>query len=289
MSATFDRAAEDLGNIVGLEHVNVQIDDQRLSTIFYVMGLGLTRDPYLQTGIGNMWINVGRSQFHLPTGTPQVVRGRVGLVLPDREALLERLTKVKGELDGTQFSFTEGDDYVDATSPWGNRLRLHEPDPRFGPRTLGMPYVQFDVPVGTAAGIAKFYKKVLGSDAKARSDKGGAYARCPVGQYQDLIFRETDAPIPDYDGHHLQVYLANFSSPHAKLAKLGLVTEESDQFQYRFKDIVDTDSGKVLFTIEHEVRSMTHPLFGRPLVNRNPYQTNQAFAPGHEDWRLVPA
>ena len=32
------------------------------------MGLGLTRDPYLMTGVGNMWINVGRSQFHLPTG-----------------------------------------------------------------------------------------------------------------------------------------------------------------------------------------------------------------------------
>ena len=36
---------EDVGNIVLLEHVNVQIPDQALATLFYVMGLGLTRDP----------------------------------------------------------------------------------------------------------------------------------------------------------------------------------------------------------------------------------------------------
>jgi hypothetical protein len=28
--------------------------------------------------------------------------------------------------------------------------------------------------------------------------------------------------------------------------------------------------GKRLFTVEHEVRSATHPMFMRPLVNRNP-------------------
>ena len=79
----FNRAAEDLGNIVALEHVNVLVPDQHLATLFYVMGLGLTRDPYLMTGVTNMWINIGRSQFHLPVGKPQVLRGRVGLVLPD--------------------------------------------------------------------------------------------------------------------------------------------------------------------------------------------------------------
>ena len=47
-------------------------------------------------------------------------------------------------------------------------------------------------------------------------------------------------------------------------------------------------SGKVLFTVEHEVRSMRHPLYARPLVNRNPEQTNRLYAPGHEElsWSL---
>src|SRR3954453_9557179 len=47
MQQTFDRTAEDLGNAIHLEHVNVTIPDQRLATQFYVVGLGLTRDPYL--------------------------------------------------------------------------------------------------------------------------------------------------------------------------------------------------------------------------------------------------
>jgi len=44
---------------------------------------------------------------------------------------------------------------------------------------------------------------------------------------------------------------------------------EKVEHQYRFKDIVDLDDGKVLFTIEHEVRSTSHPLYGRQLVNRS--------------------
>ena len=41
----FDRSAEDLGNIVELGHVNVTVPDQTKATAFYLMGLGLTRDP----------------------------------------------------------------------------------------------------------------------------------------------------------------------------------------------------------------------------------------------------
>ena len=42
------------------------------------------------------------------------------------------------------------------------------------------------------------------------------------------------------------------------------------------------DNGKLLFKIEHEVRSLTHPLYARPLVNRNPAQNNREYAPGHD-------
>jgi len=83
MATHYDRTRQDLGNIVLLEHVNVTIPDQRLATIFYLSGLGLTRDPYLMAGIENMWVNVGRSQFHLPSRGTQVLRGHVGIVIPD--------------------------------------------------------------------------------------------------------------------------------------------------------------------------------------------------------------
>lgn len=285
MEMEYDRAAEDLGNAVALEHVNVCVPDQRLANVFYVGGLGLTRDPYLQTGIDNMWINVGRSQFHLPTNPAQVLRGHVGLVLPDREALLHRLAAVKTDLEGTDFAVIEEDAFVEVTSPWGNRLRCFEPDPSFGAITLGMPYVEFDVPLETAAAIARFYREILGILVEVGEDLNGCVARCSVGHHQDFVFRETDRPLPAYDGHHVQIYLADFSGPHRKLKEYDLIIQESNQWQYRFKDLVDPDSAEAVFTLEHEIRSMTHPLYARPLINRDPDENNRNFAAGHENQR----
>src|SRR5260221_223218 len=179
MQAAYDRSAEDVGNVVALEHVNVRIPDQQIATVFYVTGLGLTRDPYIMTGIDNMWINVGRSQFHLPTGKAQVLRGRTGIVLPDREALLRRLARVRQPLADTSFDFREHNSFVEVTSACGNLIRCHAAEPRFG-------------------------------------------------------------------------------------------------------QIVDPPSVKPLFTNSHEVRSSRHPLYNRPLLNRNPEQTNTNYAPGHD-------
>ncbi|MGH6968322.1 MAG: hypothetical protein ACREEN_04375, partial [Stellaceae bacterium] len=246
MAQRYDRAAEDLGNLVALEHVNVQIPDQVVSTLFYVTGLGLTRDPYVMTGTENMWINVGRSQFHLPTGKPQVLRGHVGLVLPDRTALLGRLAKVERRLAGTDFGFCALNDHVEVVSPWGNRLRCYEPDPpRFGRIALGMPYVEFEVPPGSADGIVRFYRQALVAPATVEDSGQGRAARIAVGVDQEFVFRETEGAQPPYDGHHVQIYLADFSGPHRWLSERGLVFEESDQHQYRLKDIVDPEDGRV--------------------------------------------
>jgi hypothetical protein len=274
---TYDRTREDLGNIVALEHVNLSHDNQQHAILFYVVGLGLTRDPYVVVGLENMWVNVGRNQFHLPTRGKQVLRGRIGVVLPDLDAAVKRLDRVAKPLAGTAFSFKRGDGFVDATCPWGNRIRLHAPAPEFGTATLGIPYVQFDVPRGAAPGIVRFYREMLDVPAEVQTREGAPAAVVTTGRTQRMIYRETGAEVPPYDGHHVQVYVADFSGPHAKLNERGLVFEESDQYQYRFKDLIDPGTGKVLYTIEHEVRSVTHPLYGRELVNRNPNQTNLAY------------
>jgi len=278
-----DRAAQDIGNIVNLGHVNVCIDDQHVATHYYVTGLGFTRDPFLNTGARNMWINVGMSQFHLPMGAPEVLRGVIGLVAPDREALLERLTHVRKALAGTKFEFRENNDCVETVCPWGNRIHMHTPDQeRFGRIQLGIPYVRFDVRPGTAARIARFYREIIRAPADVIKNGAGPEARVQVGEKQYLYFRETDAPERPYDRHHVQIYIADFSGPHRRLSDLGLVTAESNEYEYRFKDIIDLDSREVLFTVEHETRSKTNPMYGRPLVNRNPAQTNIDYKPGHD-------
>lgn len=198
----FNRATEDVGNIIEFGHVNLRVADQQQATIFYAMGLGLTRDPYQRVGIDNAWMNVGSSQFHLPMGRAEVLRGVVGLVMPDLDGLLARLGQIAPLLTGTQFGFERHGDVVLATCPWGNRIRVHAPDTaQFGPLRLGMPYVEVDCAPGTAAGIARFYTEVLGALASAGEDGRGAFARISAGLNGRLLFRETARPLPAYDGH----------------------------------------------------------------------------------------
>jgi hypothetical protein len=95
--------------------------------------------------------------------------------------------------------------------------------------------------------------------------------------------------VEDRDQNRYNLPAADFSGPHRRLAAKGLIVQESDQHQYLFQDIVDPDGGRVLFTVEHEVRSMKHPLYLRPLVNRNPSQSIMRYAPGEDarNWALA--
>jgi hypothetical protein len=289
MQQSFDRAAEDVGNSVHLEHVNVNISSQHHASLFYVAGLGLTRDPYLMVSDDNMWVNVGRSQFHLPSGKATVLRGHAGLVISGRQALLQRLAAVRGKLEGTKFAFSEHNDYVEAICPWGNRIHVHEPDAkRFGRITLGIPYVEFGVPPDTAEAIARFYREMI--SVPVEIVENGSVARVLVGNNQHLLFRETDRPLPEFEDHHVQIYVADFSGPYQRLKARNLVSCEDNRYQYRFRDIIDLDTGRHLFKIEHEVRSVKHPNYLRPLINRNPAQTARTYSPGHDqlDWAMPP-
>jgi hypothetical protein len=287
----FDRSTEDVGNIVEFGHVNLRVADQQRAIVFYVMGLGLTRDPYQQTSVDNAWINVGTCQFHLPVGPAQRLNGVVHLVMPDLPALVARLESVRPRLQGTEFGFEHHGERVDVTCPWGNRIQIHAPDAaRFGRMLLGMPCVEIRIAPSTAARVARFYAELLDARAQAGEDAEGAFARVPIGIGECLLYRETRLSLPPYDGHHVQIAVADFSGVHKRLLERGLVTEESNQSQYRFQDIVDLVTGEVLLTLEHEVRSMRHPMYARALVNRNVAIGGDDYVRGYEAamWRLPP-
>jgi hypothetical protein len=282
MATTYDRREQDLGNILMLEHVNVRVPDQQAATLFYIAGLGLTRDPYLMVSVENMWANAGQTQFHLPTGKPNVLQGHVELVVPDLDALMRRLAAVREQLAGTRFAYEMRDKHVAVTCPWGNQFRCVAPAPEFGDTTLGISRVEVPVARGAAPGIAAFYRRALLATAAVTQDDGGAAARIGVGYRQEMVFRETDSPIAPYDGHHVAIYIANFSGPHGWLVERGLVTEESNPYQYRFQVITDPESGRQLSEIEHEVRCATHPMYMRPLVNRNAAQRQATYVRGRD-------
>jgi len=272
---------EDVGNIVGLEHVNLTVPDQSTATAFYIAALGGTRDPYLMVGLDNMWVNLGDQQFHLPTNEAQNLRGHVGLVTPSLDALRERLSGVEERLSGTDFSWEDKHCCIIVTGPWGNSFHCYDGgSDKFGEMSLGIPYVEFDVPAGTADGIARFYREIMGAPAEV-SD---GMAKVSVGTGQELRFTESDGDIPEYDGHHIAVYVAGFSGPFNALEERGLITEEIRNHQFRFQKIVDPDSGDLLFEIEHEVRGMKHPMYGRNLVNRNTAQDLGSYVRGGDSF-----
>ena len=281
-----DLAGEDVGNIVSLEHVNVTIPDQPTAMVFYILGMGFTRDPYMNVGLDNMWINLGEQQFHLPTRGPQVIPGVIGIVVPNLEALEGRLMSVRERLAGTQFGYTIEADHVDVTCPWGNHLRCYAPHPRFGDMVVGMPYVEFKVRPGTAAGIARFYKKVMLAPASVEQGTDGTAVRVSIGTHQQLVFRETDEPIPAYDGHHIAVYVANFSKPYQYMRSRDQVTEDVMNHQFRLLNLIDPDNGEQVFTLEHEVRGLHHAMYHRDLVNRNSAQVQRSYVRGHD--ALIP-
>src|SRR6185503_17976724 len=287
----YHRDAQADGNNVHLEHCNVCRPDQRLATLFYVVASGVIHDPYDFIGFENMWVNFCRTQCHLASRAvpprTEVLRGTIGLVVPSLADLKKRLEYAGSEMKRvvpeakTKFSWQEKNGVVETTCPWGNRVRCHAPAPEFGNIELGIAYVDFDVPKGTADGIARFYKEVM----KAPSLVQNARAAVHVGRNQRLYFTETTKPLPEYDNHHIQIYIADFGTPYHWLKERDLITMETDADEWRFQWIVDPKDGRKLFQIEHETRSMRHRLFNRPLVNRNHGITNMTYVHGQDAFR----
>jgi hypothetical protein len=139
-------------------------------------------------------------------------------------------------------------------------------------------YVEFDV-LKQAEPIAQFYRHLMGL---AANDPPRVERDCRApsgGNRSGFIFRENDRPIAAYDGHHVQV---DFSGPHRELGELSLIKGGKRPAAIpRRENILHPANGETVFTIEHEIRSMRHPLFMRLTVNRDPGQSSLNHAPGH--------
>jgi hypothetical protein len=229
-----------------------------------------------------MWVNAGEQQFHLPTRAPQVIDGHIGLVLPDLSALESRLCGIQDALKDTRFSWHREGDTIIATCPWGNAYRCNQAGANFGDMSMGIAYVEFSVPPGAASAIVNFYEQILGAGGALETEDGVPVGRVKLGRQQALVFRETDRPLRPYDGHHIAVYVANFSRPYGLLKERGLISEEVRNHQFRFKDIVEPHGGAPVFALEHEVRSLHHPMFARAFVNRDAKQSQRGYRRGRD-------
>jgi catechol 2,3-dioxygenase-like lactoylglutathione lyase family enzyme len=178
------------------------------------------------------------------------------------------------------------------TNAWDNvatRFGMDETDCR------GLDYIEFKCPRGTAEKIALFYDSVLDATTSVITDDEGhnptqvaiiafGHIQANGKADQSLIFRETDETLPPYDGHHVAMYIgenaADFDQAfkNAKLANVVWVnprfSDKADTLegarhwkQFRFKNIVDMETGETIFELEHEMRSIEHEAWpGPPLA-----------------------
>ena len=278
-----------------LEHVNltVPMHDKSTSDIFYLKGLGHARDPRVD------WMlhaNIGPNQFHLlpSVSKPQVLPGYFVLFYDNLNELLDRLKHL--QLEDTQFNFhfyrTDTQNAISSWSmqflrqnlthlrvkcPYGNEFHCYEapknytpPGAHPGPRSigLGMPFVVYFVPPNRISSIAKFYQTYF--KASCTMDEDRVVVSC--GEFQYLVFEETQEEIRPYDGHHLCIYVEDFYQAFRRIEKDGLnwnnpifkdrcmTWEETNvQQQFRFIQLIDPDTKKIVLNLEHEVRSLDHP------------------------------
>ncbi len=305
----------DRSTITLLEHINLNIPTHDHALPFYLEVLGCGLDPRKATNIGSpkktIWANCGASQFHLPYGeTPQTLRGHMGLRFQSLQGLEERLEANRETYVTAQKCIDpSGQENIRIIDHYGNifvcrakskkQSQMRQPilhpnqteewgdvATRYG-RTesdcQGIDYVEFSCPMGSAEKIALFYESVLDATTSTIRDPNGmAIAIIAVGDVDDsgraeqsLLFRETTDPIPDYDGHHIALYVGESSADFEQAFKNALlanvvwcnprfqdqvdsIAELRKEHQFRFKDIVDMQTGERIMELEHELRSIDH-------------------------------
>jgi hypothetical protein len=263
-----------VGGILHLEHVNFTVPGQDLITVFFINGLGLTRDPYKRTDETNFGVNVGQQQFHLPSGGATApFPGLVHFVSPDRDMIVARLRRLEqaGKFEGTPFQLEEAPDALNIVSPYGPRLRVVAPGDIY-PKLLGIHRVDLPIPAGAAEGCAAFYREIHGAPATVETVDGRTAAVVTMGPYQKVVFYE-DRPEGfefDYRTFHIAFYITNFNRTGERLEAAGAVKGKVGAKMFFSTRIFDPGNGETLFLLENEVRSISHPDFMRQLVNRWP-------------------
>ena len=126
------------------------------------------------------------------------------------------------------------------------------------------------MPPGTSAAIGRFYAGLFATPLNDAPHDGMPAVTLGVGPCQSWRFVERD--LPDHRTHsmHVSFYTTNYARIRASLVASGATDGGTREDLFFFDRITDPKTGRTVFTINNEVRSLYHPDFRRPLTNRWP-------------------
>ncbi|CAE7621613.1 unnamed protein product [Symbiodinium sp. CCMP2456] len=222
----------------------------------------------------------------------QTWRGHVELLYDSLDSLQAAATRVaqlreKAEFQGTSLAVGDWNDEQQglwASDAYGNKFALRVASNGVAAamsvgirpgtedcKVLGIGSVTLQVPPGTAERGAKFYAELLGF---SMTREPGAWALLGGPQSAQRLRLEEHAGCSGQElGEHLAIYIQDFDACFERLLQRGLIwvnprfvhldkstnLDEARKYNcFRFKDIVDLETGEKLFELEHEVRSTGH-------------------------------
>jgi hypothetical protein len=273
MTEHFPKVLPEVGGILHLDHINFQVSDHDLATVFFIGGLGLTRDPFRRADETNMGVNVGLQQFHLPRrGATPPFSGLIGLIVPDLDIIrlrLSRLNKLQKFKD-TPYEANFEDNAAKITSPFGFCIRLHSSKSMHFLKPLGIGYVEIPVPNGVADDILKFYCEVFHSIATIENRDGNKTAAINVGPFQKLYFVEKELDSYELYNFHISFHVTHYNRAREMIKERGALMGTGEGEVFFFDKIFDPETGANIFSMTNEVRSVYHGDYMRPLINRWP-------------------
>lgn len=291
-----------------MDHLNINHEKGRHDLLkhFYFETLGFAIDPRKEENIlkerKGLWANAGITQLHLGEGEPhaQIVDGYISIAyksVEDLETVRNKLISAQNTLlKTTAFTWSEREDELLVTDPWGSHFRLlvdsDAEDPRGcqpGSKSLPVliPDLTFYVNQNTdLTGISRFYRYVF--DTPSLQQTSAHEVKIVVSPFQTLSFRHTteqravdhteleidsSGKVLANSGPHISLYVKDMPSCFKKAQELGGIfvnnrfkrqasnlEEAIDQCMFRLLDIIDPEdkSKRPLFRLEHEVRSIVN-------------------------------
>mmetsp|Transcript_14194 Transcript_14194/g.30105 ORF Transcript_14194/g.30105 Transcript_14194/m.30105 type:complete len:404 (-) Transcript_14194:27-1238(-) len=162
-------------------------------------------------------------------------------------------------------------------------VKFHAEGGTYGPHRMavrggpGIRYVEIACPVGSIDAIAKFYEEILGCNIMKSVQDGNDAVIVTVGPGVHMAFVAnpdlTDEALDQMNGVHACIYISEFQSMYNTLKARDLIwtnprfthLDSCDTWEeacgsrtFRFKDIVDMNTGAKVLEFEHETRPMMH-------------------------------